>query len=287
MSDALLKGQARQKAVLAALKSVGKAVQVKESEGVLRDEALSGLFSELVMFADESEAYRKRLLLRVSVAALVSACASIFVLSAAPLLLALFVYLFETRRLERKARARALSFEEDYTAFLITLSSSVKAGRDPLSALLEAEAMFSKESELSKQLLKLRRAIEKQVSESDAVLSFAESVDNPDISLFRLAFLLARREGSALSVCLERLAKVTRQRQSFRRKVKGAVALQRVSSYGICTVALVALVFQIATNLPNVKIALSSPLGVGAFSLGGLLIASGLYWMSKVAPRRY
>ncbi len=210
-----------------------------------------------------------------------------FFLGAPFLALPALHYFFERRSLLKKLNQRVEHFESDYTAFLIALSSSVKAGRDPLSALLESERMFSRDSEIQRQIGKMRQSLDRMTSEETAIFQFAGGINNPDISLFRIAFLLARKEGSALSLCLERLARVTRQRQSFRRKVRGAVALQRVSSYGIAAIALLTLSFQMLTNLENFKLALNHPLGMIGLSIGALLITLGLLWMSRIAPARF
>jgi Flp pilus assembly protein TadB len=82
-----------------------------------------------------------------------------------------------------------------------------------------------------------------------------------------------------LGACLQRLNKVTRHRQSFRRKAKAAIAMQKLSSFGIVGCSLLIGVIQISMNPDNFFKAWSHPLG-GMLILFGLVLSSvGITWM--------
>ncbi|RME59918.1 MAG: hypothetical protein D6780_04330 [Candidatus Dadabacteria bacterium] len=200
----------------------------------------------------------------------------------AALLFIVVVSLVLTFKKRRKERQKALNFERDFPSFLMSLSSSIKTGLDPLTALLNSTELFSEETELGKSLVLFKEQIEMGTSEEEAIRSFASDINHPDINLFRTAFLLARKEGASLSTALRRLAKVTRTRQSFRRKIRAAVAMQKLSSYGIVGSALVIAGIQAASNPQAVKAAISHPIGIKALGAGVSLMAVGLIWMLRL-----
>lgn len=188
--------------------------------------------------------------------------------------------------LRRAIFSRAENFERDYPALLLSLASSVRTGLDPLSALSHSAELFQPNSEMRGELVSLRERVESGDSEENAIRSFGSRIEHPDIRLFRTAFILSRREGSSLGECLQRLTKVTRQRQSFRRKARSAVAMQRLSSFGIALCTVLIGLIQVVMNPQAVKEAINHPIGVKALSLGGILIFIGLAWMLRLGRTR-
>lgn len=200
--------------------------------------------------------------------------------------LAVLISFFSWIFLQQKIAARAKAFEKDYAAMLISLASSIRTGVDPLVALMHSKCLFNSESEIYKALHAFCERIDEGYPEEKAIREFASDVRHPDIELFRAAFILARREGSSLALCLHRLASVTRQRQSFRRKVRSAVAMQKLSAWGIAGCAIVISLIQYITNPKAIGLALEHPVGVKILAAGGLLIVIGLLWMLNLAKSR-
>lgn len=188
--------------------------------------------------------------------------------------------------LKRKAYRRAEAFEKDYTALLLSLASAVRTGLDPLLALLQCDSLFRPESEVAQEIARIRENIEQGGVEEEVLRSFASSIDHPDIGLFRAAFVLARKEGASLGECLQRLARVTRQRQSFRRKVKTAVAMQKLSAIGIAACTVVIGLIQWMGNPQAVLSAFHHPAGFRLLMCGLLLVVLGLAWMLSLARAR-
>jgi tight adherence protein B len=184
--------------------------------------------------------------------------------------------------LQRRAFKRAEGFERDYTALLLSLASGVRTGLDPIVALSRSNELFDTTSELGKELKRLRDQIDQGESEEAVISTFAADVNHPDVRLFRAAFILSRREGSSLAECLQRLAKVTRQRQSFRRKVRSAVAMQRLSAFGIGACCVIMGIIQTVANPKGFQDAWNHPLGHKALTVGILLLAAGLFWMIRL-----
>ena len=197
------------------------------------------------------------------------------------------VWIFlEYLSLQRRIFSRAEHFERDYPPFLIALASSVRTGLDPLDALLGTTALFPKNAVLSKEIEKSRQLVDGGAQEVEIINSFAATIRHPDLPLFRTAFILSRQQGTSLAECLHRLAKVTRQRQSFRRKIKAAVALQKLSAIGIGLCTIVIVIIQCLSNPAALETALSHPTGQRLLSLGMLLVLAGLFWVFNLARPR-
>jgi len=191
-----------------------------------------------------------------------------------------WVYLGK-RRLER-----AMAFERDYPAFLISLASAIRTGLDPLTALIQSERLFGNDSMVRSSIVRVKQGIEQGSTEEEAIREFGRDVSHPDIQLFRTAFILARREGSSLAPCLQRLTKVIRQRQSFRRRIRASVAMQKLSSLGIALCAVLIGILQAVMNPRALQEALADPMGVRALSFGVALVLMGLGWMLYMARAR-
>lgn len=180
----------------------------------------------------------------------------------------------------------AESFESDYPAFLLALASAVKTGLDPVAAFCRTEELFMSGSVIRHELAKSRELLESGRSEEEVLRQFASTVAHPDLELFRTAFILSRKQGSSLAPCLHRLAKVTRRRQSFRRKMASAVAMQRLSAIGIAACASAMGIMQYITNPTAFAQALRDSTGSKALLLGAVLMTSGLSWMFFLTRRR-
>lgn len=218
--------------------------------------------------------------------ALLGGALAVSLQSVSPLLIPAGVILLLFARSSGGTQRKVQSFEKDFTALLVSLASAVRTGLDPLSALLSAEDLFPPTSQVRQELLKLKRNIVEGKPEEDALRDFARDILHPDIALFRSAVLLARREGSSLSSCLQRLAKVTRQRQSFRRKVRAAIALQKLSSIAIVMCAVTVLVVQFVANPKLLTDAMQHPLGRKALYAGLGAMVIGLAWILRITHHR-
>jgi Flp pilus assembly protein TadB len=188
--------------------------------------------------------------------------------------------------LQALVRSRVEHFERDYTAFLLSLASSIRTGQDPLMAFTQCGKLFSESSVLALEVKKTAREIESGKGEEWAFGNFANSIKHPDIALLRAALILSRRQGSSLGTCLHRLARVTRQRQSFRRKIRGAVAMQRLSAFGIAACTVIVAIIQVTSNPRAIRDAWQHPIGSLALAGGIALVILGLGWMIYMSRRR-
>lgn len=194
--------------------------------------------------------------------------------------------LTEKMPIRRKVSRRGKdTFDRDFPTFLLSLGSAIRTGQDPLVAMFRVGELFQKDSYIAEELRSLKDSVERGMHEDECIRNFAVTSSHPDLPLFRTAFLLARKQGSSLSRCLERLVRVTRQRQSFRRKVRAAIAMQKLSSLGIGFCALVICLFQMVTNSQGLIEAIQNPTGTKLLAASGFLIASGIVWMILLASK--
>lgn len=193
--------------------------------------------------------------------------------------LATIFILFNFIILKGKSFKRTLRFEKDYPAFLLSLRSSVRTGHDPLVAFENTKEFFASDSPLRIEIERVSEALQRGVDEDLAIGTFAKSIKHPDVALFRTGFLLSRQHGSSLAPCLERLVRTTRQRQSFRRKISSAVAMQKLSSFGVAGCALFVPMMQFITNPDDLVSAMNHPMGGAMLSVGAMCVGGGLIWM--------
>lgn len=224
---------------------------------------------------------------RLLIVSCISAALVVVFSSASFLLLALAYALLEYRFLISRVRRRSLDFDKDYPALVLSLASSVKAGVDPLDALVRAKDLFAEKAVITTELRLLSDRIDAGWDKSKAIASFGATVDHTDIKLFVTALLLNQTEGASIAETLQRLVRVTRQRQSFQRKLRAAMAMQKVSAVGISLCFLSIAAFQFVTNREGLVRTWHNALG-HSMVLGGMCcMGVGFLWMMRVASRRF
>jgi tight adherence protein B len=190
------------------------------------------------------------------------------------------------RTIVKKVERRTESFDKEYPIFLLSLASSVRTGLDPLVAFTSCAGLFPAESVLRREIEKFQSDLNSGKGEEAAIRQFCSSIQHDDVALLRVALLIARQQGASIANCLQRLAKVTRQRQSFHRKVKAALAMQRLSAFGIAVSALCIGVLQAITNLDGLAMSVADPTGQLLLSAGGFLVVVGVIWMLQLSKAR-
>lgn len=236
----------------------------------------------LIDYSGISEKENKKINIILFAVAFIIVCVSVQLSNFIVLLGLPIVVAIKCLILLRKSSKRSSEFEMDYPAFLISLASSIRCGLDPLSAFLSCKDLFTKESPIYQAILESSNKIEEGVPEKDVINKFAYTIKHPDIALFRAAFILSRSEGSSLSKCLQRIAKVVRSRQSFRRKINAAVAMQKLSAFGIIGAVFGMFVLQLASGKEALEAAWNNPLGEKLIFTSITLISIGAIWMLKM-----
>lgn len=242
--------------------------------------------SKLCIEAGVSAQDELRIRTRSIAIALLAALLSLLLSQPLVLFVAPLWVLFQYIKLTRKRAQRLFLFERDYPALLVAVASSVRSGADALEAMSRTQLLFSSDSEVKRELEKFTENIQTGLKRDDAIRLFGADIPHPDIRLFTTALLLNQREGASLGDCLHRLTKVIRQRQSFRRKTKAAVAMQKLSAVGIVVASLIIVAMLAAMNPEAFKTALSTTFGRRLIFSGLALTALGTFWMSRLVKTR-
>lgn len=195
------------------------------------------------------------------------------------LILGMLVLLLNERRF-RKQRMR--NVERDLPALLTSVASSVRAGIDPLVALSEAREFIPTDSPIAAELERYHRSLAAGGNEDEILDQLFQAVTTPDIELFKGCLRLSRKLGSSLAEPLHRVTRVVRQRQSFRRKTRAALAMHRMSAIGISACAALIALMQAVMNPDGIRLVMAHSVGSALLISGGLLIAVGVVWMMSL-----
>ncbi len=179
---------------------------------------------------------------------------------------------------QRFVRRRA-ALDRDLPALLTALASSVRAGVDPITALLSAAEYLPQGTPLVEELFSLKHRLKSGGDEIAELEAFLAHWRHPDAELFKRCLILSRKHGSSLGEPLHRITRVVRQRHSFRRKTKAALAMHRLSAFGIALCAVVIGVVQGLMNKQALIASVHHPLGSKLLVVGVVLIFLGVAWM--------
>lgn len=178
-----------------------------------------------------------------------------------------------------KEAKRITAIERDLPALLTSVASSVRAGIDPIRAIADAARYFPAESPFVSEIRLFSQRLAQGADECEAIEQLLAGDNNVDVELFKRCILLSRRHGSSLADPLHRVVRVVRQRQSFKRKTRAALAMHRMSALGIALCAILIAVMQLAMNSKGVALAFERTAGRVLLSVGGVLISAGVGWM--------
>lgn len=181
-----------------------------------------------------------------------------------------------------RARARERELDRDLPTLLTSVASSVRSGLDPLAAVLMARSFFPHGSVVNQAIAEMARRCDEEGREEQAIEGWLDNFSNPDVELFKDCLIISRRQGSSLADPLHRITRVVRQRQSFRRKTRSALAMHRMSAVGIALCAIVIGGIQLAMNPQGMHEAIHHTLGARFLCGGVVLIIGGVVWMVRI-----
>ncbi len=126
------------------------------------------------------------------------------------------------------ARRRTAKFEQQFPMALDLLARAVRAGESfDQSLVLVGEAS---EEPVGAELKRCAKQLELGLSMQNCMLGMAQRVNLMDVRIFANAVAVHRESGGNLSVTLERLAEVVRDRQSYHRQLRSVTGAGRLSS---------------------------------------------------------
>ena len=151
--------------------------------------------------------------------------------------------------LEKRADNRSLSFSVDYPTVLMATASSVKAGLTPYAALERSINLLPINSLVRQEVSTLLKKIRSGEPKKNALAEFGNTIRQPDLELFREAFLIVLEHGGRFAPTLERLASVCRDRSSLIRSARVSTASMRMTANVLLVVApLVVLLIALRTK---------------------------------------
>ena len=183
------------------------------------------------------------------------------------------------RRGPLRSRRRRATIERDLPALLTSVASSVRAGIDPLSAVANCDQYLPVDSPFREEARLFRERLRAGEDEFQAIEFFLHGDSSSEVELFKRCVMLSRQHGSSLAEPLHRVVRVVRQRQSFKRKTRAALAMHRMSAIGIALCAALIALMQGIMNAKGVALAFTKTAGIILLSAGGVLIVSGVFWM--------
>lgn len=191
-------------------------------------------------------------------------------------------------KLFRKQHISTKRFLDDLVALLQSLAAAIRSGMDPILALERCGSSLGEHSYLAKEVaLLINKMTDEAVPLHSALKLFANEINDPCLDLFKHALKLAHDDGASISTCLQRLSRVTRQRQSFDRKVKSALAMQKLSTIGLLACASMMLMTQALTNFEAITRVFSNPLSLLVMTIGLILLFSGGLMMAMLAKKSF
>jgi tight adherence protein B len=128
-----------------------------------------------------------------------------------------------------KARKRLGAFEEQLPDILVTMAASLKAGhsfRQGMQSVVD-EAVDPAAREFKRVLAEARLGRPMD----DALTEMATRIGSKNFEFVMSAVTIQRQVGGSLAGLFDMVADTVRQRQQFRRKIKGLTAMGRMSAY--------------------------------------------------------
>nr|WP_253945085.1 type II secretion system F family protein [Nocardioides sp. zg-DK7169] len=179
----------------------------------------------------------------------------------------------------RRARRRR-AFDRALPGTLSLLAGALSAGQS-LPQSIDTVAREGAEpiaSELRRVLVELRLG----VSMEDALDSVATRFESKDFAWVVMAIRIQREVGGNLAELLGTVAATMREREQLRQQVNALAAEGKLSAWVLSLLPPVFLVYLLVANRDYVAPLLGDPRGWVLMLGGGLWLAVGIFWMSRL-----
>ncbi|MBL7662755.1 type II secretion system F family protein [bacterium] len=201
-------------------------------------------------------------------------------------LIAYGAYTLPFSYLRNRAQKRAAQFNEDYPTVLMAMASSLKVGMNPYMALERAVKLLQKTSPIRVEVERLLLELRKGTSREEAVRYFAADIALPDLDLFRAAFLLVLENGGRFAPTLQRLAQVSRDRETLTSSALVSTTTMRMTA-NILLLVTPFVVGMIAVRTKDFwEIILHHPVANGMATAGVLIIIVGYAALRRMSDFR-
>jgi tight adherence protein B len=120
------------------------------------------------------------------------------------------------------------------------------------------------------------------VSLEDSLEDVAERFESKDFSWVVMAIKIQRQVGGNLAELLDTVAATMREREYMRRQVAALAAEGKLSAWVLGGLPPLFLLYLLFTNRDYVIVLFTDPLGWLMLGGAGLLLAVGVFWMSRL-----
>jgi tight adherence protein B len=179
-----------------------------------------------------------------------------------------------------KARKRLKAFDEQLPDMLVTMAASLKAGhsfRQGIQSVVD-EGVDPAAKEFKRVLneTRLGRPMD------DALADMAERVGSSNFEFVMSAVTIQRQVGGSLAGLFDMVADTVRQRQQFRRKIRGLTAMGRMSAYVLIGLPFLVGLAIYAINREYMQPLLTTSTGHKLLILMGVMMAIGAAMLKKI-----
>lgn len=201
------------------------------------------------------------------------------------LVLALLVPLTGWLALSMLRDKRRTKFGLQLPDLVMTLAGSLRAGHSVMRAIDSAAQEF--DAPMSEELARIVNEVRMGRNPEETMLDTAHRMDSDDFSWIAEAIQINREVGGDLSQVLDQVGDTIRERAQIKGQIRALSAEGKMSAY-----ILIALPFGISgvlfvLNPDYVGTLFSHPLGVGMLAAGGVMLAIGSFWMSRMIKIKF
>ncbi len=139
--------------------------------------------------------------------------------------------------LEGRVLKRASVFTLDYSTVLLATASSVRVGMTVDAALERATKQLPDDSAVKQEIHLFLQKIKQGIPKEIAIEEFAASIRQPDLQLFRVAYILATEVGGRFAPTLTRLAEVSQDREQLIHHAQTSTATMRMTANVLLVIA--------------------------------------------------
>jgi tight adherence protein B len=179
-----------------------------------------------------------------------------------------------------KASKRIRAFQGQLADALQLLAGGLKAGLSFAQSLdtIVREGVEPMAGEFRRALVQARLGM----GVEDALDTVADRMESDDLRWVVMAVRIQREVGGNLAELLLTVATTLRERDYLRRQVRSLSAEGRLSAYVLCAMPFVFLAYMTAVNPSQLSDMFHTAIGIALCVIGLLLMAVGVFWMSRV-----
>lgn len=180
--------------------------------------------------------------------------------------------------LKRSRRRKAFNTQLPDTLQL--MSGSLAAGLSLAQSVdtIVREGVEPVSSEFRRVLIETRLGIDLE----DAFEGVAERFDSKDFAWVVMAIKIQRQVGGNLAELLDNVAGTMREREYMRRQVAALAAEGKLSAWVLGGLPPLFMLYLLLTNRDYVIVMFTEPLGWAMLTGAGMLLALGIFWMSRL-----